>query len=55
MNTSSFTTLSITELNLQISFMNGIITMEGHAVAWWLRHCATNQKVTGLIPDEVNF
>jgi hypothetical protein len=21
----------------------------------WLRHCATNWKVAGLIPDEVNF
>jgi hypothetical protein len=27
----------------------------GHAVAQWLRHYATNRKVTGLIPDEVNF
>jgi hypothetical protein len=23
----------------------------GHAVAQWLRHCATNRKVAGLIPD----
>jgi hypothetical protein len=27
----------------------------GHAVAWWLRHYATNRKVAGSIPDEVNF
>jgi hypothetical protein len=27
----------------------------GHAVGQWLRHYATNWKVTGLIPDEVNF
>jgi hypothetical protein len=27
----------------------------GHAVAQWLRHCATNQKVAGLIPDGVGF
>jgi hypothetical protein len=27
----------------------------GHVVAWWLRHCATNRKVAGSIPDEVNF
>jgi hypothetical protein len=25
--------------------------LRGHAVAQWLRHCATNQKVAGLIPD----
>jgi hypothetical protein len=25
----------------------------GHAVAQWLRHCATNRKVTGTIPDGV--
>jgi hypothetical protein len=23
----------------------------GHAVAQWLRHCATNRKVAGSIPD----
>jgi hypothetical protein len=27
----------------------------GHAVAYWLRHYATNQKVAGSIPDEVNL
>jgi hypothetical protein len=25
----------------------------GHAVAQWLRHCATNRKVTGSIPNGV--
>jgi hypothetical protein len=25
----------------------------GHAVAQWLRHCATNRKVAGAIPDGV--
>jgi hypothetical protein len=25
----------------------------GHTVAQWLRHCATNQKVAGSIPDGV--
>jgi hypothetical protein len=25
----------------------------GHVVVQWLRHCATNQKVAGLIPDGV--
>jgi hypothetical protein len=24
-----------------------------HAVAQWLRHCATNRRVTGSIPDGV--
>jgi hypothetical protein len=27
----------------------------GHAVVQWLRRYATNQKVAGSIPDEVNF
>jgi hypothetical protein len=26
---------------------------EGQAVAQWLRHCATNRKVAGSIPDGV--
>jgi hypothetical protein len=25
----------------------------GHEMAQWLRHCATNRKVAGLIPDSV--
>jgi hypothetical protein len=25
----------------------------GHAVVEWLRHCATNRKVAGSIPDDV--
>jgi hypothetical protein len=25
----------------------------GHAVAQWLRHCATNRKVAGSIPDGI--
>ena len=25
----------------------------GTAVAQWLRHCATNRKVTGSVPDGV--
>jgi hypothetical protein len=25
----------------------------GHAVAQWLRHCGTNRKVAGSIPDGV--
>jgi hypothetical protein len=27
----------------------------GHAVAYWLRHYATNRKVASSIPDEVIF
>jgi hypothetical protein len=27
----------------------------GHAVAQWLRRYATNRKVAGSMPDEVNF
>jgi hypothetical protein len=26
-------------------------TLRGHAVAQWLRHCATNRKLTDAIPD----
>jgi hypothetical protein len=26
---------------------------KGHAVAQWLRHCATNRKFAGSIPDGV--
>jgi hypothetical protein len=29
------------------------VVPSGHAVAQWLRHCATNQKVAGSIPDGV--
>jgi hypothetical protein len=29
------------------------INIRGHAVAQWLRHCATNQKVVELILDGV--
>jgi hypothetical protein len=27
----------------------------GHAVAQWLRHCATNRNVAGSIPDAVRI
>jgi hypothetical protein len=30
-------------------------SISGHEVAQWLRRYATNRKVTGSIPDEVNF
>jgi hypothetical protein len=29
--------------------------VRGDAVAQWLRHCATNWKVAGSIPDGVGF
>jgi len=28
-------------------------TIRGHAVAQWLRHCATNWKIAGSIPDGI--
>jgi hypothetical protein len=28
-------------------------TFMGYAVAQWLRHCTSNRKVAGLIPDGV--
>jgi hypothetical protein len=31
-----------------------LLNRYGHAVAEWLRHYATNRKVTGSRPDEVN-
>jgi hypothetical protein len=34
-----------------IGFYN--VKQRGHAVAQWLRHCATNRKVAGSIPDGV--
>jgi hypothetical protein len=33
-----------------ISFLC-LLNFLGHAVAQWLRHCATNRKVAGSIPD----
>jgi hypothetical protein len=33
--------------------MLNIITYWGHAAAQWLRHCATNRKVSGSIPHSV--
>jgi hypothetical protein len=32
---------------------NGYFTLRGHALAQWLRHCATNRKVAGSIPNGV--
>jgi hypothetical protein len=34
-------------------FQNIFIIVKGNVVVWWLRHCATNWKVTGMIPDGV--
>jgi hypothetical protein len=33
--------------------MYSVLGTWGHAVAQWLRHCATNRKVAGSIPDSV--
>jgi hypothetical protein len=30
---------------------NQLLYSLGHAVVQWLRHCATNRKVAGSIPD----
>jgi hypothetical protein len=30
-----------------------LVFEKGHAVAHWLRHCATNRNVAGSIPDGV--
>jgi hypothetical protein len=35
--------------------MWALLSSRGHMVAEWLRHYATNHKVAGSIPDEVNF
>jgi hypothetical protein len=36
-----------------MEFYMGILSLEGHAVAQWLRHCATKRNVAGSIPDGV--
>jgi hypothetical protein len=47
--------------HMKLKFMLANLTLfgnlggGGHVVAWWLRHYATNRKVAGLIPNEVNF
>jgi hypothetical protein len=33
--------------------LTAVYKAEGHAVAQWLRHCATNRKVAGSIHDGV--
>jgi hypothetical protein len=34
-------------------FPTGIVGGKGYAVVQWLRHCATNRKVTGSIEIEI--
>jgi hypothetical protein len=34
-------------------FSDSHVFNAGHAVAQWLRHCATNRKVAGSIPEGV--
>jgi hypothetical protein len=39
---------------LEIVCNNNILhCIRGQAVVQWLRHCATNRKVAGSIPDDV--
>jgi hypothetical protein len=40
-------------INTPAQFKSGYIVGGGHTVAYWLRHCATNRKVAGSIPDGV--
>jgi hypothetical protein len=39
---------------LRIIIIVIIIVIREHAVAQWLRNCATNRKVAGSIPDYVS-
>jgi hypothetical protein len=44
----------ITANNIIIQISTDIYIYKwGHAVAQWLRHCATNWKVMGLVPNSV--
>jgi len=36
-----------------LSNLNLSISVQGTAVAQWLRYCATNRKVAGSVPDGV--
>jgi hypothetical protein len=51
--TSSTINPTQTGLTLYRLIFNNILNCWGYAVAQWLRHCATNRKVAGLIPDGV--
>jgi hypothetical protein len=39
--------------DISSSLLNEQDSFEVYAVAQWLRHCATNRKVAGSIPDRV--
>jgi hypothetical protein len=43
------------EMLAQVLISVATLYVMGHAVAQWLRRYATNRKVTGSIPNEVNF
>jgi hypothetical protein len=47
------TTLHCNDTNLSIKYMK-LLLYKGRAVAYWLRHYATDRKVAGPRPDEVN-
>ena len=51
-NYQSHFLLSLTTAFL-VKIMLVLLQDWGHAVAQWLRHCATNRKVAGSIPDGV--
>jgi hypothetical protein len=38
---------------LTTKFRKLFLVFRGHAVTQWLRHCATNRKIAGSIPDGV--
>jgi hypothetical protein len=38
---------------INVTLLISTITGGGHAVVPWLRHCATNRKVVGSIPDGI--
>jgi hypothetical protein len=51
-----FTCTSILTLSLLMSYICGApCKAMGYAVAQWLRHCATNRKIAGSIPDGVRI
>jgi hypothetical protein len=41
--------------NYKLVLLILLLTFTSCTVAYWLRHYATNRKVAGSRPDEVNF
>jgi hypothetical protein len=46
---------SLAPIQPRVFMLDEPVLLGGHAVAYWLRHYATNWKVAGSIPDEVHF